>query len=46
MYSKDLKGGRGRRIMLKLASLENTSQRKKRTTLKQTRVKDTCSLAR
>lgn len=38
VYSKDLKGGRGRSVMLKLARLENSSQRTKKTTLKQSRV--------
>lgn len=33
VYSEDPKGGRGRRIMLKLARLENISQRKKKTRL-------------
>lgn len=30
--AEDLKGGRSKRIMLKLARLENTSQRKQKTT--------------
>lgn len=32
LMAEDLKGGRSRRIMLKLARLENASQRKQKTT--------------